>query len=355
MRLGSKAYVLKIECSDEEVTRLRELAFNHPHHFVRRKALAVLLKSRKLPTSLIGDTIGICDNTVCNYLHAYQEGGIEKLSEVSFNQPESELKPFDETVKAYFAKNPPSTVKQACAEVAELTGINRQETQMRHYLKSIGLSRRKVAGIPAKADVHAQQTFKETQLEPRLEEAKAGLRDVYFVDAAHFVLGAFLGFLWSFTRMFVKTPSGRQRFNVLGALNAITHELTTVTNATYINATTVCELLKQLAGNATRPITLVLDNAAYQRCRLVTELAHELKIELLFLPPYSPNLNLIERLWKLTKKHCLNSKYHKDFPEFQHAIMDFLEHMHERNAAELDSLLTLNFQTFTDEQILHAA
>ena len=98
-----------------------------------------------------------------------------------------------------------------------------------------------------------------------------------------------------------------------------------------------------------------MDNARYQRCRLVIELAQELNIELLFLPPYSPNLNLIERLWKLTKKHCLNSKYHEDFSEFQAAITDFLEHMNERNTAELDSLLTLNFQAFTTEQILKAA
>lgn len=317
--------------------------------------MALLLKSQPLSNSQISDTLGICENTVLNYLHAYQADGLKTVSEIRFHQPQSELKSFDDQVKKYLSENPPSTIKQACAEIAALTGCERKETQMRKYLKSLGIRYRKVAAIPAKADIQAQQTFKENELEPRLEEAKAGKRDVYFLDAAHFVLGAFLGFLWSFTRVFVKTPSGRQRFNVLGALNAVTHELVTVTNSSYINATTVCELLRQLAGTATRPITLVLDNARYQRCRLVTELAAELNIELLFLPPYSPNLNLIERLWKLVKKRCLNSKYHSDFQQFQHVITDFLEHMNEREAAELDSLLTLNFQTFTDEQILKAA
>jgi hypothetical protein len=75
-----------------------------------------------------------------------------------------------------------------------------------------------------------------------LEEAKSGKRAVFFVDAAYFVLGAYLGFLWCFERLFVKSGSGRQRFNVLGALNAVTHELITVTNDTYINAQSVCEL-----------------------------------------------------------------------------------------------------------------
>ena len=349
------AYVIEIECTDEDVAQLREMALNHPHHVVRRKAMVLLLKSQSLSTSQISSTLGICENTVRNYLYTYQKGGIQKLSEVCFYRPRSELKSFDDQVKAHLTQNPPSTIKQACAEIGDLTGVHRKETQMRHYLKALGLGYRKVAGIPAKADIQAQQAFKENQLEPRLKEAKAGERDVYFIDAAHFVLGAFLGFLWSFSRMFVKTPSGRQRFNVLGALNAVTHELVTVTNTTYITSVEVCELLKQLANASTRPITFVLDNARYQRCALVTELAKDLNIELLFLPPYSPNLNLIERLWKLVKKRCLNSKYHSDFQQFQHAITDFLEHMNERNTAELDSLLTLNFQTFTNEQILQAA
>ena len=87
--------------------------------------------------------------------------------------------------------------------------------------------------IPAKADPEAQTAYLEQEIEPRLAEAQAGKRAVFFVDAAHFVLAPFLGFLWSLTRVFVKAPAGRQRFNVLGALNAITHELVTVTNDTY--------------------------------------------------------------------------------------------------------------------------
>jgi transposase len=142
---------------------------------------------------------------------------------------------------------------------------------------------------------------------------------------------------------------------ILSTLNAITHEIVTVTNATYINAIEVGKLLKQLAANARRPITVVLDNARYQRCAFVTQLAAELGIELLFLPPYSPNLNLIERLWKFVKKHCLNSQYHSDFHQFQHAITDCLEHVDERHSADLDSLLTLNFQTFANAEVLRAA
>ena len=258
-------------------------------------------------------------------------------------------------IKTHFEKNPVATIAQACKEVEELTGIVIKNTQMRFYLKNLGIDWRKVNSIPAKVDIEAQQKFHDEQLQPRLEEAKAGKRAVYFVDAAHFVLGAFLGYLWSLTRIFVRTPSGRQRFNVLGALNAITKELVTIMNDSYITSTQVCELLVKIAECSSGiPITLVLDNARYQRCKMVMELADQLGIELLFLPPYSPNLNLIERLWKLTKKKCLYSKYYSNFKEFSHAISHFLATMNFSHQNELDSLLTLKFQLFTEEQIKKA-
>lgn len=192
---------------------------------------------------------------------------------------------------------------------------------------------------------------------PRLQQAKEGTRAVFFVDAAHFVLGAFLGYVWCFTRVFIPSPSGRQRFNVLGAINAITHEFISITNDTYINATSVCELLWKLANlNLSIPITVVLDNAPYQRCRAVESFATFLGIELLFLPSYSPNLNLIERLWKFVKQQCLYSKFHPSFDSFKNSISSCLSSTHTIHKSKLDSLLTLRFQTFhkldLDHQLL---
>lgn len=173
------------------------------------------------------------------------------------------------------------------------------------------------------------------------------------MDAAHFVLAPFLGYLWSTVRLFLKAPSGRQRLNVLGALNAISHELITVSNDVYINSQSVCDLLWKIARlNLKTPVTLVLDNARYQRARLVQKLAAELKIELLFLPPYSPNLNLIERLWKFVKKQCLYSRYYSEFRSFSDAIIGCLQKTHSTYKPQLDSLLTLEFQTFKKSQFV---
>jgi transposase len=94
------------------------------------------------------------------------------------------------------------------------------------------------------------------------------------------------------------------------------------------------------------PITLVMDNASYQKCNIVTALALQLNIELLYLPAYSPNLNLIERLWKFVKKKALYSKYYPNFAEFRTAITDCLKQTHTTHKKELNSLLTMKFQAF---------
>ena len=113
--------------------------------------------------------------------------------------------------------------------------------------------------------VKEQAEFLEGKLKPRLEEAEQGKRQVFFVDAAHFVYGTFLCCLWSFVRLYVRAASGRQRFNVLGAINAVTKELIAVSNTTVVNTETMCELLRKIAGQGLAgPVTLVLDNARYQ-------------------------------------------------------------------------------------------
>jgi transposase len=169
------------------------------------------------------------------------------------------------------------------------------------------------------------------------------------------VLGTFLCRLWSFARIFVRAASGRQRFNVLGAWNAVTRELIAVTNTTVVNTETMCELLRKIAAaNLTGPITLVLDNARYQRNAVVQDLAKELRLTLLFLPSYSPNLNLIERLWKFIKRRSLYGRYHPTFAEFRAAIEEVLDGLTTTHADQLTTLMTLNFQQFQDVSLMAA-
>ena len=203
--------------------------------------------------------------------------------------------------------------------------------------------------------VQIQAAFLESELKPCLDAAGAGIGHVFFVDAAHFVFGTFLCCLWSFTRIFLRAASGRQRFNVLGAWNAVTREWIAVTNTTVVNTATMCELLRKIAAlSLTGPITLVLDNARSQRNAVVEALAKELGIKLMFLPSYSPNLNLIERLWKFLKRRALYGRYHPTFAEFQAAIQEVLDGLSTAHARELETRMTLNFQQFEDVSLMAA-
>jgi transposase len=225
----------------------------------------------------------------------------------------------------------------------------------------LGLKWRCIAAIPLPPkktiEEHAatQAEFLETKLEPLLEEARAGKGHVFFVDAAHFVMGAFLCCVWSLVRLLIRGGSGRKRYSVLGAWNAVTHELVTITTDATVTAVTMCALLQKIAALGLQgPITLVLDNARYQHCALVMDMAKSLNINLQFLPSYSPNLNLIERLWKFIKKKVLYGRHYATFSEFCAAIDGCLGKISTEHRESLESLMTHNFQTFDPASFLAA-
>jgi transposase len=121
-------------------------------------------------------------------------------------------------------------------------------------------------------------------------------------------------------------------------------------------AESVCDLLRAIAAAARPgvPITLFLDNARYQTCAGVRELAAQLGIELLHLPSYSPNLNLIERVWKFVKKECLRAKYHETYEAFTSSIDQCLAELPTTHKKAMDTLLTHKFQVLDKMPLLAA-
>jgi transposase len=180
-----------------------------------------------------------------------------------------------------------------------------------------------------------------------MDQAKAGFATLLFMDASHFVMGCdFLGYIYGRTRRFIKTFSGRKRYNVLGVLNFVSKKVSTVTNDTYITASEICDLLRIVAAEYVgRPIHIVLDNARYQKCAIVSELASQLGIQLVYIPPYSPNLNLIERLWKHVKNK-LRTKYYDDFDAFQKKIDSIVYDTDKNDCAIINRLIGEKVQLF---------
>ena len=348
--------MIKIEFSAEEIDTLEYERYHHPDPKVQKRMEVLFLKSQGVEHQEICRLCRISKPTLASYLKQYQEGGIEQLKKFGYSGHPSELDQHASTLEAYFKEHPPRTVAEARQVIKDQTGIERSPTQVRAFMKRIGMKCRMVGYIPGRAadpDKQAEQeTFKTEELEPRLAEAKAGTRVVLFMDAAHFVMMACLSKVWCFTRLFIASPSGRQRFNVLAAIDAVTKEIFTITNETYINAESVCLLLTKIAASYPGMlITIVLDNARYQKCELVWQHAKTLGIELLYLPSYSPNLNLIERLWRYVRKECLYAKYYPKFDGFKQALVDCIQNAHTQHRDKLETLLSWNFQYFQKVKI----
>ena len=127
--------MLRIEFSEEAKKQLREERYSHPHPRVQRKMEALLLKSEGLSHGKIGSIVGVTQKTLREYFSQYVNRGIEGLKEIKFYQPQSELMEHKGTIEELFRENPPSTIKEAIAKIAELTGIERTETSVRGFLK----------------------------------------------------------------------------------------------------------------------------------------------------------------------------------------------------------------------------
>lgn len=319
---------------------------------IRRKLLCLKMHHQKINNLAIAKILRITPNTVTCYIKEFRDSGIAGVLEDRCYRPASCLAPFLKCLRCSFLAHPPSDVADAIARIHALTAIRLSEAQTRRTLHNMGLRYRKTGVIPGKADPQMQFEFYTEELSPRLEEAAKGARKVFFVDAAHFVLGSFLGMIWCFGRIFMKSGSGRQRYNVLGALDSHSKEVVTVRTTENINAESVCQLIDSIRErHPGEVVTLVMDNARYQRCKRVTEHAAAHTVELLFLPAYSPNLNLIERLWKHLKKRALRNRHFKCFKTFCSAIDGYLDALETTHKDQLQSLLTLKFQSFGNHKL----
>ena len=341
--------MLTLNISEADIEQARYERIHNSITTIRKRMDAIYWTSQGVSRSEVARLSGVHRNTVKNYIKLYNRASLAELMTFNYKGFDSLLMGNRVTLEAYFRQHPPRTAKEAAAKVEELTGTSLSVDEVRRFMHKIGMKPLKTGHVPAKANVEAQKLFVEDRLSPLLEMAKNEKCHLFFMDAAHFVLMPFVGVLWCFTRMFIKAAAGRNRINVLGALDVVTLKLETVVNTTYVNAQTVAELLEMLAKRYTQlPIYLVLDNARYQHCDYVKELAKNLHIELVFLPSYSPNLNLIERVWRYIKKDILATRYYDCALKFHQAIKTaiFEINHNQTRRADMQTLITPRFQSF---------
>ena len=156
--------MIKIDFVEEEREALHYERYHHPHPRVPKKRGVLWLKSLNYPHQEIRKIAKISKATLSRYLKDYKKGGLEKLKELNFHQPKSQLNKHAKTIEEYFEKHPPASVKEAMAKIEDMTSIKRSEIQIRTFLKKIGMKCRKVGMLPSKVDLDEQEQFKKNRL-----------------------------------------------------------------------------------------------------------------------------------------------------------------------------------------------
>lgn len=227
--------------------------------------------------------------------------------------------------------------------VKDQFGVCYSSTGMRDLLHRLDYVYKKPKLVPGKPDTEAQQLFAEQYEDFML--SKPSDVEVVFVDAVHPEHNAQPAYGWikrGETRE-LKTNSGRQRLNLHGAINAETHEITVIESDTVDSYSTI-NLLTAIENKypAASSIKVILDNAQYHYSKVVKEYLKQSRIELVFLPSYSPNLNLIERLWGFFKKKTLHNRYYKDIKEFREGCIKFFSGI-DKYANEISNFMNADF------------
>ena len=312
-----------------------------------KRLISMMLFVTGVPNKRITELTGLCDRSIRTLKKSIESGELDNLFHVGGGGQKGKMSDVETEIINEINNKDYRSQQQIADMVFEKFGIKVTQSTISRFLKKNGIKRLKCGSLPAKADIEEQRTFYETVLHPLMKMAQLGTVALLFMDASHFVMGCdFLGYVYGAVRKFIRTYSGRKRYNVLGALNFTTKKMTTVANDTYITSTEICGLLRKLSAEYCGiPICLILDNARYQKCTLVETLARELGIALTYIPPYSPNLNLIERVWKHVKSR-LRTKYYNKFDEFKEQIDSIIDDTSIKDKHLIDKIIGEKVQLY---------
>lgn len=309
------------------------------------KIKSVYLLSRGKTPQEIAEVLMLDIDTIGNYRKRYEVGGVSGLLKTNYFGSEPMLSCAEMAeLSSHLETQTYLTVEAIVEHVKHVYNVPYSISGMRQLLHRLKFVYKKAKTIPGKANAELQKAYLIT-LEEILKNK--GEHDVhYYLDGVHPQHNTQLAYGWikKGQDKVVKSNSGRQRININGALNADTLEVIIRTDDTINTQSTLklFETLEQKHPNA-ESIFITLDNAKYYKNALVYGYLKTSKIKLLFMPPYSPNLNLIERLWKFMRKTILYNKYYEKFADFKVVVMRFFENIDQYND-KLCSLLTKNFQ-----------
>jgi transposase len=285
--------------------------------------------------------------TLRRYVKQFQKQGLDGLLECRYTGGQTRLTVTQEQeLKVFLKINTHRTAASVVSLIRSKYGVTFSTVGVTKLLHRLGFSYKKPKIVPGKADLAKQAQFLEVY---RKMQGDLGINDqIYFADSTHPEHNTKPSYGWilkgKVNDKFVKTNTGRERLNLNGALS-LKDKTAVVLEEETINSGSVIRLFKKLAVKQPMgKIHLILDNASYHHSKLVKEwLKKHRRFKLHFLPPYSPNLNLIERLWRFFHLKVTWNRYFATFDEFRRETLKFFKHL-SRYGPELNTLLADNFQ-----------
>lgn len=340
---------MKIQLTDNEVSVLKQ--FQRDRKLSRRqyiKVTVLVALHEGMSIEQIRLVMGIDENTVYRHINAYRQKGLEAYMADSFVAYRGKLDTAQlSQLAAHLGQHVYATAQQVCDWMATAFGIHYTPTGVRPLLHRLGFRYKKTRAVPGKADGQAQRAFLEQTLPAIMEEVQQGRAEIYYADGAHPVHNTQQGNGWIRQGLSVRLPAntGRRRVNINAAINAMCPTQLVYDLPESIDAASTQRLCEQLLeAHPGKRVYVVVDNARYNRNRKLSEWLADKPLELVFLPPYSPNLNLIERLWRHMREKVLKWKYFGEFEGFREKIHRFVADLKPHEKA-LKSLMTMNFKT----------
>lgn len=328
-----------------EDLRLAHKAAKRTNANAAYKINAIILLGTGWTLKKVKSALLLDDETLRSYVSRYQENGIDGLVTTNYTGRESRMSELQQnTVQEELDTNIHLTTQSVIDFVEAKFNLRYSPSGMRDMLHRLGYTYKKPKLVPGNPDVDAQEEFIKYYEDFML--SKPADAEVLFMDAVHPEHNTMAAYGWikRGEKRELKTNSGRQRLNLHGVINAETHDVTVIESETVDKDSTIqlLEIIEQKYFMASM-VYIILDNAKYHYSKDVRAFLEGKKIKLVFLPTYSPNLNLIERLWKFFKKKVLYNQYHEDVKAFRKACIKFFSNI-DQHSEEVAKLMNTDFE-----------
>jgi transposase len=309
----------------------------------RDRIKAILLRSEGWTVPQISQALRLHQSTIIKHIEAYKTAG--KLKNESGGSSSLLTEKQTAELIAHLEENTYAHNHQIVMYIKEHFGVNYTVSGLHKWLHRNEFSYKKAKGLPHKADAELQKQFIAKYNE--LKQAVGEKEPILFMDAVHPTQATKLAYGWIRTgkTKHVGTTASRTRLNIIGAIQlghlseAITSQYETINAESVMN---FMDAIREQYGKKT--VHLILDQSGYNRSLLLPQHALKLNIKLHFLPPYSPNLNPIERLWKVMNEKVRNNRFFKGAKDFKEAINNFFDDILPGIGNSLNGRINDNFQ-----------